>query len=193
MKNIIPVLLFCFGLVLEGSGFFISNLDVYPNLKRILAHEGTSAHKAMESLEEGYIIDEKTPGFIDFRNIFWDYLRNLSLTPRPVEKIFYLIRIEPAKPREKQGSLISDAIFKSDEPFYSSSVYMVYEGIGIPELTTKSAPKPVTKRIVSLSHLIKIVNNSIRHESHQVAVIIFIIGIILQIIGFIFNKQSHRK
>ena len=169
--------------------FFISNLDVYPSLQRILAPEGTSAQKAIESLEEGYIIDEKTTGFIDFRNIFWDYLRNLSFILKSVEETFYLIRIEPAKPREKQGSLISNTIFKPDEPFYSSSVYMVYKGIGIPELTTKSAPKPVTKRIVSLNHLIKIVNNSIRHESHQVAVIIFIIGIILQIIGFLLNRQ----
>lgn len=184
-KEVLPVILFCLGLALQGAGFFVGNLDSYPELQKHIAPDVVSARGALERLEDGYTISEDDAGLIAFRNIFWQYLKDRVFFIKHPEKTFYLVRIEPSEKREeeilaKYSRSISN---RPEKPFNSSSVYMVYR-VKLPSLPEAFE----SKRINSLGRLIAIVNDSMRREVHKVAATVFVIGIILQIAGFLSSR-----
>lgn len=180
--------LFITGLVLQGCGFFFTNLENYPTLKRLITPSTVRAHKVLSILSDGEEISEKGIGLAELNSMYIEYKKRVLQDRLPIdaiEKRNRFFKLEPAIPRtisfEDRVKMKSKHSFLFD----SSSIKITFK----PYLsfTTKGKSK-----VVSFIFLESIVKEVEKSKIHQFTAFIFLSGIFLQIIGF-FLKPAGRR
>lgn len=191
-KEIIASFLFISGLVLEGAGFYFSNLDRYPKLKMMVSEETVRAKQQIRKLDhplfyvnfraypdhylkilyldfvESYGLDIKRSDItvVEFR--LGHFYNNVQTQDWNIDYNGIVLSFSPPLPARTDGS----------SPF----------GIGI-DLPDRG--EPISGHRIKIRDFLEFVDEREAANIHAFTIWIFMFGIFLQILGFFVGRINE--
>lgn len=167
MKNI-TLVLFVLGILLEASAFFIGYADHVPFLYRIILPTYYRANKGLEKLRDVKSLIPSDKGFIEISQLF----KNVATKQNPPEIVE---RINPTE-------------------FLRKGAMQTFSADRVKEVI-KVDVKLSNEQIVSwdLNEISTMVEALKSTNTFKWALMIFSLGVLIQVVGFLFGKKYSIK
>ena len=190
-KGTLATFLFISGLVLEGIGFYFSNLDQYPELKRMVSGNTIQAKKQIKEIENPMY-------FVNFRGgqnhylkvLYLDFIESYGIDIKRSDitvKEFRLGHFYNNTQTEDWNIEYNGVILTFSPPLPArldgSSPFNI--GIDLP-----SRGEPIYGQKVKLQDFLEFIDKREASNIHKFTVWIFMFGIFLQVIGFFIDKKN---
>ena len=166
IKSVAPAVLFVFGLVLELTGFFLGHAKEVPFTEQVIARGYVRARTALAEIGSDPI-REGQPGFAELSDVVLDELRENN--PPEVLRRVSIVEFIP-------GSSVSLSLLNA--PIGQNKIIQVKFSNG--------------QRLDSSIQELRLGVQKLRQRAlFNVAIVIFSVGIVLQIIGFLLDKRRR--